>query len=206
MKFITEYDVRAKFNEQSFTDFFLEEECRLTPGALSFLSDRKVRIVTKKPAASASAVSGRGEVIRKFTENEAGIRLKLIEAYFLEAAGALLDPDFGLSHKLTELRKDINRLQCGVNGIEGEEEGSPDSMEVLETEIEIEDLCLSSPDAEKIIILNLLYARTRHIAAQLLQEAEGSRDYHLGIGVISVMNRLLGLIKELSGVKTCMKR
>ena len=36
MKFITEYDLRAQFNEQPFADYQMEENTRLTPGARQF--------------------------------------------------------------------------------------------------------------------------------------------------------------------------
>ena len=42
MKFITEYDLRVQFNEQPFTDYQIEKNTRLTPGARQFLSDRRI--------------------------------------------------------------------------------------------------------------------------------------------------------------------
>ena len=45
MKFITEYDLRARFNEQPFTDYRIEKNTRLTPGARQFLSDRRITLL-----------------------------------------------------------------------------------------------------------------------------------------------------------------
>ena len=45
MKFITEYDLRARFNEQPFTDYIIEKNTRLTPGARQFLSDRRITLL-----------------------------------------------------------------------------------------------------------------------------------------------------------------
>lgn len=45
MKFITEYDLRTQFNAQPFTDYKLDADCRLTPSARQFLSDRNVKLI-----------------------------------------------------------------------------------------------------------------------------------------------------------------
>ena len=44
MKFITEYDLRARFQQQPFTEYQLSEDIRLTPGARQFLSDQRITI------------------------------------------------------------------------------------------------------------------------------------------------------------------
>ena len=44
MRFITEYDLRAQFNEQPFADYQIEKNTRLTPGARQFLSDRGINL------------------------------------------------------------------------------------------------------------------------------------------------------------------
>ena len=44
MKFITEYDLRARFQKKPFAEYQLKEGIRLTPGARQFLSDQRITI------------------------------------------------------------------------------------------------------------------------------------------------------------------
>ncbi|GAB2025373.1 hypothetical protein [Lactovum odontotermitis] len=48
MKFLTEYDLRLKYQEHPFDDFTVTGETRLTPGARQFLIDRKIKIIDEK--------------------------------------------------------------------------------------------------------------------------------------------------------------
>ena len=45
MKYITEYDLRVRFQQQPFTEYQLKEGTRLTPGAKQFLSDQRIGIL-----------------------------------------------------------------------------------------------------------------------------------------------------------------
>lgn len=44
MKYITEYDLRTRFQQQPFVEYQLKEGTRLTPGAKQFLSDQRIPV------------------------------------------------------------------------------------------------------------------------------------------------------------------
>lgn len=44
MHFITENELKVKYRKQAFSDFYLQEEERLTPEAKQFLSDKKIEL------------------------------------------------------------------------------------------------------------------------------------------------------------------
>ncbi len=45
MKFITENDLRTEYNQSAFTDYYVQKDSRLTPGARQFLIDRRIAII-----------------------------------------------------------------------------------------------------------------------------------------------------------------
>lgn len=47
MHFVTESELRTNFRKETFTQFFLTNQLRLTPGAKQFLLDKKIQIISE---------------------------------------------------------------------------------------------------------------------------------------------------------------
>lgn len=201
MKFITEYDLRAKFNEQSFDKYFLEKDFRLTPGARSFLNDRKVQIVeSDKKNAEEVAVTKESEpcedkdtfekdFLENLKKNEIHSKVELVEAYFLESASNLLDLDFKTAKLIIHLRNILKNIR--LNTLENYE--NLDIGEIRD-DFEISEFYLNSPNSKKIVLLNLLYIRVKNLRVDIAKLVDESEFHTINKALLVVMNDLSNLI------------
>lgn len=201
MKFITEYDLRAKFNEQSFDKYILEKDSRLTPGARSFLNDRKVQIVeSDKKNAEEVAVIKESEscedkdtfekdFLENLKKNEIHSKVELVEAYFLESASNLLDLDFKTAKLIIHLRNILKNIR--LNTLENYE--NLDIGEIRD-DFEISEFYLNSPNSKKIVLLNLLYIRVKNLRVDIAKLVDESEFHTINKALLVVMNDLSNLI------------
>lgn len=201
MKFITEYDLRAKFNEQSFDKYILEKDSRLTPGARSFLNDRKVQIVeSDKKNAEEVAVTKESEscedkdtfekdFLENLKKNEIHSKVELVEAYFLESASNLLDFDFKTAKLIIHLRNILKNIR--LNTLENYE--NLDIGEIRD-DFEISEFYLNSPNSKKIVLLNLLYIRVKNLRVDIAKLVDESEFHTINKALLVVMNDLSNLI------------
>lgn len=201
MKFITEYDLRAKFNEQSFDKYILEKDSRLTPGARSFLNDRKVQIVesdkknakevvmTEEVESCEDKDTLEKDFLENLKKNEIHSKVELVEAYFLESASNLLDLDFKTAKLIIHLRNILKNIR--LNTLENYE--NLDIGEIRD-DFEISEFYLNSPNSKKIVLLNLLYIRVKNLRVDIAKLVDESEFHTINKALLVVMNDLSNLI------------
>lgn len=99
MHFITENELKVKYKKQAFSDFYLQEEDRLTPEAKQFLSDKKIKL---------NSIQDKRHSTQVLTNEFDLLRLSCLEC------GRLANEiDFTISHTLFLLADEI---KVGIRG------------------------------------------------------------------------------------------
>ena len=215
MKFITEYDLRARFNEQPFTDYIIEKNTRLTPGARQFLSDRRITLWEDGADRSVKVQeTDRKRIPEACQACEAAdskkdslaivITSQIIETD-IEIAGQMSKAghEFGrIKTLLTDGAADLNISFEGCTGMDKDHFGKD-----LGNCFDITDFYIQSPNGKIIVQMNALRAKIRamriSVAEALSADREEKRQEAVTEAVNQIINKLSQLICMAAGVKTC---
>lgn len=112
MKFLTEYDLRLKYQERPFDDFTVTGETRLTPGARQFLIDRKIKINDEKEKFQKGVLKNNNKDPIAAGENNGDdlttLDWLLLRSEVLNSAAQAEKADLLLAQKLCELEACIS--------------------------------------------------------------------------------------------------
>lgn len=212
MKFITEYDLRARFNEQPFTDYIIEKNTRLTPGARQFLSDRRITLLEDGAEACEAADSKKDSLaIAKLLSD-----VEVLEAEFLVITGQIIDVDMEIAGQMSKAGHEFGRIKTlltdgaadlnisfeGCTGMDQDHFGKD-----LGNCFDITDFYIQSPNGKIIVQMNALRAKIRAMrisaAEALSADKEEKRQEAVTEAVNQIINKLSQLICMAAGVKTC---
>lgn len=126
MKFITESDLRSAYRKEGFSEFRLGQDCKLTPGARQFLTDRRVTLlgdVTPEQSASTQRVqtSGgrRGVDDAQVADSSTDWKKRKMENEIASLANSILltafelmDTDVCLSQQVAELEPHVSAMKA----------------------------------------------------------------------------------------------
>lgn len=225
MRFITEEELRDLYKKEPFTEYSLQPDMRITPGARQFLMDRGIHgfeeappknrttaVEKSEPAAPDPEQSCRGRRLYR--------RMKVVEAEFLAASQELLSRDVLLAQKL------IGLGQCAAAVASTEPDGNSCSALCVQecTGIKTDQFLLHLEDCfditafhiqlakgREIILLHRLRCALRVMELELPEFFDGSDDgkkYHQeAAGKINqLINTLSQLICTTVGGETCQKK
>lgn len=212
MKFITEYDLRARFNEQPFTDYIIEKNTRLTPGARQFLSDRRITLLEDGAEACEAADSKKDSLaIAKLLSD-----VEVLEAEFLVITSQIIETDIEIAGQMSKAGHEFGRIKTlltdgaadlnisfeGCTGMDKDHFGKD-----LGNCFDITDFYIQSPNGKIIVQMNALRAKIRAMrisaAEALSTDKEEKRQEAVTEAVNQIINKLSQLICMAAGVKTC---
>ena len=212
MKFITEYDLRARFNEQPFTDYIIEKNTRLTPGARQFLSDRRITLLEDGAEACEAADSKEDSLaIAKLLSD-----VEVLEAEFLVITSQIIETDIEIAGQMSKAGHEFGRIKTlltdgaadlnisfeGCTGMDKDHFGKD-----LGNCFDITDFYIQSPNGKIIVQMNALRAKIRAMrisaAEALSADREEKRQEAVTEAVNQIINKLSQLICMAAGVKTC---
>lgn len=227
MKFITEYDLRAQFNEQPFTDYQIEEGTRLTPGARQFLSDRGINLFedgTKMRFGMPAENLEKQEPIRnpgtaaslprkaQFTEEDPLAVAKLmsnievLEAEFLVITSQIIGEDIETAGQISKVGHEFGSLRS----ILADEAADPGihfedctgmcqatCCQDLGNCFEISDFYIQSPNGRTLVLLNALRAKTRALRIQAAEALSSPEDEKRLIAVTEGINRIINKLSQM---------
>jgi len=101
MHFVTESELRTKFGKEAFTQFYLNNQLRLTPGAKQFLLDKKI------PILSEAQMQQKGETLKQLTTLD-GYK-EVLSSELLEAALLAMDLQLSISQRLFDIEKTLTQ-------------------------------------------------------------------------------------------------
>ncbi|QHF54660.1 MULTISPECIES: hypothetical protein [Streptococcus] len=106
MKYLTEDDLRLIYRDNPFETFTIQKQTRLTPGAKTFLMDRKVRLIDeaeKKPLTNAVKSSSiTNSCLSCITQSNEWL---ILRSELLRVAYELIELDFSISEELCMLEQ-----------------------------------------------------------------------------------------------------
>ncbi|SHJ24584.1 hypothetical protein ACQ0P8_14390 [Halodesulfovibrio aestuarii] len=120
MKFITESDLRVTYRKEPFSEFRLDKDIRLTPGARQFLTDRRIELLIHDVLEQSATVDdGQNEESGTVaTPQETDWKTKKIKnevtalvTSILLTAFELLEIDIKLSQKVAELEPHVSAMK-----------------------------------------------------------------------------------------------
>lgn len=212
MKFITEYDLRARFNEQPFTDYIIEKNTRLTPGARQFLSDRRITLLEDGAEACEAADSKKDSLVFAKLLSD----VEVLEAEFLVITSQIIETDIEIAGQMSKAGHEFGRIKTlltdgaadlnisfeGCTGMDKDHFGKD-----LGNCFDITDFYIQSPNGKIIVQMNALRAKIRAMrisaAEALSADKEEKRQEAVTEAVNQIINKLSQLICMAAGVKTC---
>lgn len=227
MKFITEYDLRAQFNEQPFTDYKMEENTRLTPGARQFLSDRRINLFesgTKTPFGASGGTlktqgtagnlkpdAGRLRETVKAEENSLAIAklvsdMEILEAEFFVITSQIIGEDIESAGQISGMGHELGRLKSILTGESAEPDICFDECTGMNGEnccqdlgncFEISDFYIQSANGKILVQLNALRAKVRSVRIHVVEVLSGSEDGTRLTVVTGVMNQIVNKLSQM---------
>lgn len=212
MKFITEYDLRARFNEQPFTDYIIEKNTRLTPGARQFLADRRITLLEDGAEACEAADSKKDSLVFAKLLSD----VEVLEAEFLVITSQIIETDIEIAGQMSKAGHEFGRIKTlltdgaadlnisfeGCTGMDKDHFGKD-----LGNCFDITDFYIQSPNGKIIVQMNALRAKIRAMrisaAEALSADKEEKRQEAVTEAVNQIINKLSQLICMAAGVKTC---
>lgn len=227
MKFITEYDLRAQFNEQPFADYQIEKNTRLTPGARQFLSDRGINLFedgTKMrfgvpagnlkvqetdrdlaPAADAAleAADAKGKplAIAKLLG-----KMEILEAEFLVIISQIIEEDIEIAGQMSKLGHEFGKIKMFFTDEPADLavcfEGctgmdGKNGGKDLGNCFEISDFHIQSANGKMLVQMNLLRAKIRAIRIPIAEALSGPKDENRLITVTEAVNRVINRLSQM---------
>lgn len=227
MKFITEYDLRAQFNEQPFTDYQIGENTRLTPGARQFLSDRRINLFedgTKMkfgvPAGNPTAQETEqkqmptADLPRKVTnikENSLEIaklmsNMEILEAEFLVITSQIIGENIEIAGQVSKAGHEFGRIKSILTdetadpGICFEEctgMNVKNCCQDLGNCFEISDFYIQSANGKILVQMNALRAKIRAVRIQIAEVLSGPEDEKRLIAVTGAVNQIINKLSQM---------
>lgn len=221
MKFITEMELRDLYKTEPFTNYVLEVDTKITPGARQFLADRRVTLGQAQCSEGIKANIDESKQIVQGQENWCILRLRrrmeCLESIFLLIAAELLHSGDGtLSEEVMALRKcfqDVQKAERDKIAPDNHQFGKwseeviKKRSEDLEKSVEINEFHVKLKNGKEIALLNHLRASLREVEPALLEaywrkEKQDCSRQDL-IDTVNLIINILGIIiwKGLGGEK-----
>lgn len=178
MKFLTEYDLRQKYQENPFDDFTITKEIRLTPEARQYLIDRKVKIRDEKIQKEVFN-KDRKRVLSEKNENP-DVDWFQLRCEVLKTASLLEKVDLLLAQELCALEKCLAQISQGQDYLLPSliqlKNGSQVSEKFLEDRLSTVSIYLQLPRGAILIQLYSLYFAIRKTKNELNGEKSSLLD------------------------------
>lgn len=227
MKFITEYDLRAKFNEQPFTDYQMEKDTRLTPGARQFLSDRGINLFEDgtKMRFGISAGNQKTQKMGRSPTPEADLprnavspeekalaiaklinSIEILEAEFLVMTSEIISDNIEIAGQISKLGHEIGRIKlivademAGLDICFEQCSGMnrENCCQDLGNCFELSDFYIQSANGKMLVQMNALRAKTRALRLCVAEVFRSAGDEKYLIEATEKLNQIINKISQL---------
>lgn len=225
MKFITEEYLRDIYRKQPFDTYTLQQGQRLTPGAVQYLSDKKIELIDDASKANKKvSKNDQPEVIEQKGNDNLNLKKKLccklrsVEAKFLVTSSEILEEDIILAQNITNLGRKISKIRNAVDGkgtIEAIEISDHNNENLVTAIVEIEDYFeitefhMQLKNSSTILKMHTLRCNLVELQFEILETYENEEEA-LKISITNslnlVINSLSQLIESAVGGKECQIR
>lgn len=209
MKFLTEADLRDRYNKEPFDPYIPEPGTKLTPGGRQFLLDRGIRLTEETRKGAGKHCFGRddqntdGENARTCGQTADWHRkLCTVQADFLDAGLRLMERDTLTAKELFDLERALSEAEKGneaafpFTGCTGIPELQ--CRDEQEDCFEITGFHAQSPNGITIITLHGLRCRLRELIPEIPEKERRE--------ICKIINRLSQMICMALGGKLCQKQ
>ncbi len=213
MKFITEYDLRAQFNKQPFTNYRLAENIRLTPSARQFLIDQRIRIWDGE--------AGHTDILEKGAKGSPELArfvnyIEVLEAEFLVVISQIMDLNLKLSEQFMQLKNELSGIRLNLIGetvdsavcfdcCPGINEGN--CCQDLGSCFEVTDSHIRLSNGKQLAQMNVLRAKLKLARVDCINLPVDFADEKCRIAMIESFNRIINKLTQLmctaAGVQEC---
>lgn len=225
MKFITEEYLRDIYRKQPFDTYTLQQGQRLTPGAVQYLSDKKIELIDDVSKANKKvSKNDQPEVIEQKGNDNLNLKKKLccklrsVEAKFLVTSSEILEEDIILAQNITNLGRKISKIRNAIDGkgtIETIEKSDRNNENLLTSIVEIEEYFeitefhMQLKNSSTILKMHTLRCNLVELQFEILETYENEEE-SLKISITNsvnlVINSLSQLIESAVGGKECQIR
>lgn len=225
MKFITEEYLRDIYRKQTFDTYTLQQGQRLTPGAVQYLSDKKIELIDDASKANKKvSKNDQPEVIEQKGNDNLNLKKKLccklrsVEAKFLVTSSEILEEDIILAQNITNLGRKISKIRNAIDGkgtIETIEKSDRNNENLLTSIVEIEEYFeitefhMQLKNSSTILKMHTLRCNLVELQFEILETYENEEEA-LKISITNslnlVINSLSQLIESAVGGKECQIR
>ena len=223
MKFITEDELRYLYRKENITEFFLGQDCRLTPGARQFLTDRGItlHIDGGQPAKDTSADVADAQPEQPvravdWKKKKLTNEIASMATSFLLTAQDILERDVCLSQRLVTLERDVAAMSALLEegavcpslpceectGITNENFST-----ALEDCFEITPFHMQVPNGREVLLLNKLRCAMHSLEIMFVElYGDIGEEDSLRCRLNQVRNTLSQLICTALGGKECQRK
>lgn len=199
MKFITESELRSRYQKEPFSEYPYQENSRLTPGGRQFLLDRGIKIMdreTKAEAAKNCSISEANPLLKP--------ALQTVRASFLKAGAELAETDILVARELFNMEQYLGRITRGEEQTEKLDnqpctglhcENFNQNMGIC---FEIDGFHAQTEHGRQIVTL--------HYLRSLLMEKVPDFTDHDQNSIYCIVNRLSQMICRALGGTTCQRK
>lgn len=225
MKYITEEDLRDLYRKAPFTKYDLEPGVRLTPGARQFLIDKGMNTFDneypqKQKNEDAGQIAETGKIQEDCFHKKLILRMKSIEASFLETERELIHKDICLAQSVIRLGKQLGCIRNAVKNKASLENLSCNECtgincnnfsEDLDDCFEITEFHIQLDKGQEMIALHKLRCELNELAfmiQELYEGKEAEQEFVKEINgkVYQLINSLSRLICAAFGGKVCQRQ
>lgn len=228
MKFITEEYLRNLYRKEPFDTYKLEQGQRFTPGAMQYLSDKRIKttndntnvknntpIVKKSEEIKENDLSNDKEI--NIEKEKLCYKLKHIESEFLIFSSEIIKEDIFLAQNIVLLKRSIANIRNTINGKSKLEkvlckecEGIKliNFSENLDECFEINEFHLQLKNSSIILKINNLRCLLQEIKYEIYESLKNDRSLQEEVinNIHSIINTLSQLICAAVGGKVCQKK
>lgn len=227
MKFITEYDLRAQFNEQPFTDYQMEEDTRLTPGARQFLSDRRINLFedgskmrfgipagSPKVQKTGRSPTTEADLPRKTVSSEEKVlamaklmnSIEILEAEFLVMTSEIISDNIEIAGQISKLGHEVGRIKSILSHEMEDSDICFEQCSGMNWEnccqdlgncFELSDFYIQSANGKMLVQMNALRAKTRALRLCAAEVFRTAEDEKYLIAATEKLNQIINKISQL---------
>ncbi|GAA0742884.1 cobalamin adenosyltransferase [Clostridium oceanicum] len=226
MKFITEEYLRDLYRKEPFSTYKLEQGQRLTPGAIEYLSDKRIKFTDNDLKANKSSKVTKNlspknleisleETAEKTIKDRGNsdlnlnkklcFKLKSMEAKFLVISSEIVKEDIIIAQNIMSLSKEISKIRNALNGKESFKStylkecrgmNSSNLKAELDDCFEITEFYMQLEKSSSILKMHTLRCALRELQFEII-EIYKNGDEDLKIKIIESMNLIINSISQL---------
>ena len=212
LKFITEEYLKDLYKKESFTEFNVKSDERLTPGGRQYLLDKGIKINNNLPTKQEKTLNKqdvKDEVQeidkdsysdKKINQNKLLSKLRSLEALFLKTSIKMFNYDIKLTQNIVDLGRYIKLCREFIDGKKDLEIVNVKNIYGENIDFELTDVYIHLKNSEEVLSLYYLFCKLEELKYEIMLEV---KDIDLLEGILKYIYHieatLSGMIKKEAG-------